>query len=351
MEQNQNTLGPEAATYEPASSSNLVRSIEGARPAADLLDFDPVPTRRRFDGLTPERQREFLEALADSGVARYAAARIGISEQAINRLRRRADARSFNLACDAAIRIGARRLQSIAYERAIEGTVRRYYYHGELKAEERVFDNKLLIYLLGKTEHLREPARESVAVAENWEPFMDALERGAPPPDLRPASERERNERLAAFEAEPDEADDDADGPDEEMVWEDENGVWWTRFPPPADFWGEEFGLPGEDDYRRFLTDAEQDAMEREQDEEAQERGETVLRLCARRDRYFGFKGGLDEGALPEDFDGKAEGDSEEGENSGLMEAETNETSGANPPEEEEAEIAESGGEVDKPAP
>lgn len=62
----------------------------GRPPSPTLLDFDPVSTRHRIDGLTPGKQREYVEALADSGVARYAAGRIGVSEQAVNRLRRRA---------------------------------------------------------------------------------------------------------------------------------------------------------------------------------------------------------------------------------------------------------------------
>lgn len=337
MEHNQNAFTPEAATDEPASSANPAPAAGEERPP-DLLDFDPVATRRRFDGLTPERQREYVEALADSGVARYAAARIGISEQAINRLRRRADARSFNLACDAAMRLGARRLQSIAWERAIEGTVRRYHYHGKLVAEERVFDNRLLIYLLGKTEHLREPSRECIAVADNWEPFMESLEHGTPPPDLRPAWRREQDERLAAV-------DEDEPGADE--LWEEE-GVWMTSFPPPADFAGFDYGVPGGEDYSRSLSDAEEEALAIGDEEE---RAEEILRGCARRDRYFGFAGGLDADVLPEGYEEQeAEHEPEREENSGPMEAETNETSGAGPPTDEAA-IAEPRDEEDKEAP
>ena len=129
-------------TDEPASPRNLAAA---ASPPRDLTDFEPVPLRYRSAGLTPAKQREYVEALADTGVAREAAAWIGISEQAVNRVRRRADARAFDLACEAAHRIGARRLRSIAYERAIEGTVKRIYYHGEVKSEEIVYDNRLLI--------------------------------------------------------------------------------------------------------------------------------------------------------------------------------------------------------------
>ena len=81
---------PEAA--EPAGQASPGGSAAeggGAGEPPDRLDFDPVPLRHRADGFTPERQRAYVEALADCGVAREAAARVGLSEQAINRVRRR----------------------------------------------------------------------------------------------------------------------------------------------------------------------------------------------------------------------------------------------------------------------
>ncbi|HYJ84059.1 MAG TPA: hypothetical protein VEW26_14600, partial [Allosphingosinicella sp.] len=102
----------EPASDDAASPFNL--QPDGAN---DRLAFEPVQLRHRHDGLTPEKQREFVEALADCGIVREAAARIGISEQAINRVRRRADARSFDNACEAAHMFGARRLRSVAFER------------------------------------------------------------------------------------------------------------------------------------------------------------------------------------------------------------------------------------------
>ena len=172
----------ESASPSTGTDAPVPSAVEG-------LAFDPVPLRSRADGLTPEKQREFVEALADCGIARVAAARIGVSEQAIARARRRADARSFDLACEAARRIGARRLHDLAWERAVEGTIKQHFYHGELKGEERVYDNRLLIYLLGKTQHLLEPPPEAEAIAADWEPWMEAVEQGLPPPALakRPA--------------------------------------------------------------------------------------------------------------------------------------------------------------------
>lgn len=314
---------PEAATDGPASPFNPAR--DGAQPL--LTDFDPAPLRYRHDGLTPDRQREYVEAMADCGIAREAARRIGVSEQAVARVRRRADARAFDLACEAAQRIGARRIRSVAYERAIEGTIKRHYYHGELKSEEVVYDNRLLIYLLGKTAHLVESPPEAQAVADNWEAWMEAIEQGLPAP---PEPEPEPAEEPAKGD-EPEEYYD----VDEEDVWEETDGSgWWTRFPPPADYDGVQTDLWGEEGYMRTLTEAEERAAEAAR---AEARMGQLAPEIARRDWYFGFAGGNYE-EDEDGFDGEDEEAAEdeapepgaavaEAEVFSPKEAETNETS------------------------
>ena len=256
---------PEAATDEPASPHPSPAAAEDPPDGGGIPDFEPVPLRYRHDGLTPERQRAYVEALADCGVAREAAARIGISEQAVNRVRRRADARSFDLACEAVTRFSARRLRSIAFERAIEGTVKRHYYHGELKSEEVVHDNRLLIYLLGKLDRWLEPPSQVDDVAANWDAWMEAIEAGPPEPD-----DEDAEPKWHGVE-----------------VWRSE-GVWWTEFPPPAGFDGYEEGAFGTRDYKRTLTEAEEAVMEGEAEEE---RDEKLAEQAERRDLWFGFAG------------------------------------------------------------
>jgi hypothetical protein len=204
----------------------------------DILSFTPTQLRARHDGWTPQKQIEFVEALADTGIVRAAAARVGMSEHSVYRLRRRADARAFDRACDGALRIGARRLVSVGYERAIEGTIRRHYFHGELKAEERVYDNRLLIALINKLPDMSAADARADQVAANWEPWMDAIEQGlpAPPAPPEPASAEE------LFEG---------------RVWT-EDGELLTDCPPPADFEGEALGEPGTPFYERTLTAEEE---------------------------------------------------------------------------------------------
>ena len=248
MEQNHDSFTPEAATDEPASP----------------FDFEPVPVRARHDGWTPEKQREFIETLADTGIVREAAARVGMTEQSAWRLRRRADAQAFDIAWEAAAPSGARRLHSLAWERAIEGTVKGHYYHGELKSEERVYDNRLLICLLGKTQHLVAAPRGGRRIFGKWEEWMDAIEQGLPEP---PRPEPEGESEFIGTE-----------------VWDTPQG-WRTNFPPPADFDGIEEGQSGKPGYERTLSAAEQALIDEWEADEMELQ-------CARRDRYFGFEGG-----------------------------------------------------------
>jgi hypothetical protein len=259
-----------AHSPEPASDDAASPFNSKARDRQDLLDFEPVPLRYRTGGLTPQKQREYVEALADTGVCREAAARVGVSEQAINRVRRRCDAFDFDRACEAAYLFGARRLRSIAFERAIEGTLKGRYYHGELVSQERVYDNRLLVYLLGKVEHLLEPTDDARAVADNWEPCMVALEQGLPSPDLA-SSDPEEGE----FEP----------GGDPHCSC-DEDGIWWTCFPPPEGYDGKEEGELGDPFYRRTLTAEEEAAAVAH---EAEEDRAEIARCCDIRDRYFGL--------------------------------------------------------------
>jgi hypothetical protein len=177
MEHNKNTFASAAPPKLPAEPVNP--------PSA--LDFDPVEVSSRCDGWTPKKQREFIEALADCGVVSEAAARVRMTVQSANRLRRRPDAANFNRAWELAIRIGADRLRSVAYERAVTGTVRPRYYKGEKIGEDIVYDNRLLISLLGKIEAPLVKVDAPKAV-KDWGRLMEAIENGTDVP-AHPADE------------------------------------------------------------------------------------------------------------------------------------------------------------------
>lgn len=64
-----------------------------------IPDFAPVPRKiRRAHGWTPTRQRDFIEALADSGSVTEAARRVNMTPEAAYYLRRAEGAESFRAA-------------------------------------------------------------------------------------------------------------------------------------------------------------------------------------------------------------------------------------------------------------
>lgn len=113
-----------------------------------LTDFQPVPRRGRHDGWTVARQHIFIAALADSGSVTHAAAQAGKSTVSAYQLRRARNAESFAAAWQAALDQGVRRLEDIAMERAIHGVEVPVYSYGKLVGTRRVYNDRLLMFLL-----------------------------------------------------------------------------------------------------------------------------------------------------------------------------------------------------------
>lgn len=201
--------------------------------AESLLDDSAlVPVRARHDGWTPERQRAFIEHLADTGCVAEAAALVGMTEQSAYRLRRRRDAGAFDAAWEAALERGIQRLTGIAFDRAINGTPKRIYYHGELVAEERVHSDRLLIHLLKQARASLTRSHDRARVDSDWDSWMKALEEneeGAPPGGYR--------------------------------LWVNGDGDWCTDLPAPEGFRGKESFWFGHASYRRSLTRDEENRL------------------------------------------------------------------------------------------
>jgi hypothetical protein len=136
--------------------------------------FVPVPTRLRLDGWTPERQRAFVEALADTGCVDTAAAQVGMSVQSAYRLRRRPDAGAFDTAWRAAMAHAANRLVDVAFTRALNGTVEDVYYHGEKVGERRRYSDRLLLATMNFREDFYfNPDVEPTQISENFRLLPD----------------------------------------------------------------------------------------------------------------------------------------------------------------------------------
>jgi hypothetical protein len=117
-----------------------------ARPP--LPDFTPVPRKYRHDGWTPERQRAFIGALADTGSVSRAAAMVNMAQTNCYTLRRAPGAESFRRAWEAALDFGVARLKDIAFERAIDGYLVPVFVAGKLLGFRRRHNDALLMFCL-----------------------------------------------------------------------------------------------------------------------------------------------------------------------------------------------------------
>ena len=148
----------------------------------DPADYRWVPVRRRprHDGWTEEKQRRFIEALADTGMVSHAAKAVGMGRESANRLRRSPHGAAFARAWDAARLHAGAALEDIAFERAIEGVEHNVYNeYGEVVATKHVVNDRMLTFLLS---HLK-PERYGKAARALAEP-ADAT----PPPQSPPAA-------------------------------------------------------------------------------------------------------------------------------------------------------------------
>ncbi len=195
-----------ALAVPPASAAPLPAFDEDAPEPYDPADYRWVPVRRRprLDGWTEEKQRRFIEMLADSGLVGDAAKAVGMSRESAYRLRRSPHGAAFARAWDAARQHAAGLIEDIMFERAIRGVEQELYNgEGEVTATRLVHDNRLLKYLLshlkperyGGGEHggrlPASPAAPPAAAPLVLEEHLRAMEPAlpAPPEQLMAADE------------------------------------------------------------------------------------------------------------------------------------------------------------------
>lgn len=118
-------------------------------PAGELPAFTPVPRQyQRHDGWTPERQRGFIEALADTGSVGAAARAVDMSSEGAYQLRRQPGAEGFRAAWEAALALGIQRIEDVAMDRALNGTEEPVYSYGMLLGTRTKHNDRLLMFML-----------------------------------------------------------------------------------------------------------------------------------------------------------------------------------------------------------
>ncbi len=173
-------------------------------------DYRWVPVRRRprRDGWTEEKQRRFIEVLADTGQVGLAARTVGMTRETAYRLRRSAHGAAFARAWDAARHHAGSLLEDVAFERAIEGVEQNIYdENGEVVCTKRVYNDRLLTFLLrnlkperyGRDGRARAEPPPSEADTVTVEACLREMEPAlpAPPDELLDAEELAAEVHLA----------------------------------------------------------------------------------------------------------------------------------------------------------
>ncbi len=123
---------------------------------SNSLSFIPVPRQSsRHDGWNKAKQIAFIDALAEYGMVRAAADKVGMGTTSAYRLRDAQGAESFAAAWDAALLAGMASLTDIAMDRAVNGVAVPKYYKGEQIGETRWYDNRLLMFMMRQTQTRR----------------------------------------------------------------------------------------------------------------------------------------------------------------------------------------------------
>jgi hypothetical protein len=200
--------GPGVPSADTGAEQPLTSQAVLAEHGYDPAEYRWVPVRRRprLDGWTEEKQRRFIEALADTGLVGAAAKAVGMSRESAYRLRRSAHGAAFARAWDAARGHAGGLIEDIAFERAIEGTEQEVYdRHGEVVGAKLVYDNRLLQYLL---RHLKPEryardaaAAQAPALPVRLEESLRAMEPALPAPPEQLMSPGELDNVLMTADA------------------------------------------------------------------------------------------------------------------------------------------------------
>jgi hypothetical protein len=181
----------------PAPGSARGTALTPTDTAETAPDYNPddyrwVPVRRRqrYDGWTEEKQRRFIEVLADTGLVTKAAKAVGLSRESAHRLRRQPHAADFARAWDIAREHAAGLLEDIAFERAIEGVEQDIHDRdGNVVGAKLVHDSGMLKWLLVHLKPERygaqataKPPAAAPAPAPALEQCLRAMEPALPAP-------------------------------------------------------------------------------------------------------------------------------------------------------------------------
>lgn len=185
------------ATSAPIADSTPALDAHGHDPAA--YDWVPVLKKRRKDGWSPDKQRAFIEALADCGSVATAARAVDMSESSAYRLRRSPGAEAFDRAWSAAIDAASKKLLDAAFERALVGTDEPVFDREGRRVGRRLRQSdRLLMFLL--RAYGPDCFRNASAPRTDAAPVAEALIHLHPEPPAAPAALMAPDDLAVALE-------------------------------------------------------------------------------------------------------------------------------------------------------
>lgn len=123
-------------------------------PVAEAFDRVALPdSRKRLAGWSADRQRLFIDTLAQTGSVHLASTAARLTARSAYALRARSPA--FAAAWDTAEQLAAGRLAALAFDRAIHGRTEQLWREGELVEEKRLPSDRLLMWLLARLDPRR----------------------------------------------------------------------------------------------------------------------------------------------------------------------------------------------------
>lgn len=143
----------------------------GRSSGSEIVPFTPEPSRKTC-GWSADRQRLFIETLAETGSVHVSAKSAGLSARSSYGLRVRSA--PFAAAWDAAQQLAVGRLSALAFDRAIHGRIEQIYHDGELVGERRVPSERLLMWLLARLDPKRFAAPWELRKGDASDPQAEA---------------------------------------------------------------------------------------------------------------------------------------------------------------------------------
>lgn len=187
------------ASPDPAADTAL--DAHGHDPAA--YHWVPVLKKRRKDGWSPDKQRAFIEALADCGSVATAAQFVNMSESSAYRLRRAPGAEAFDRAWSAAIDAASKKLLDAAFERALVGSDEPVFDRDGRRVGRRLRQSdRLLMFLLRAygPDCFRDAAARRSPPAPTAVPVAEALVHLHPEPPAAPEALMAPDDLAVALE-------------------------------------------------------------------------------------------------------------------------------------------------------